>query len=367
VSLLSPLAFLGVLLIADAHAQMTVGEDPRLEVARTRVEEQDVLGELDRIDRQLHGLTQEVDALQEQLDGVEARRLQAEDALAAAEAQLARESKEVACRCNALYRLTRRGLARVLFGSDSPQDLRRRTRYLLAILEHDRARLKAFLTVKSRKQDALKHVDRDRATIAALQAELRLKEAELRDERAQRLALLEDVRERKSLALQLLAQRSQASERFTASFQRSRRQVSSATNASFRSAHGKLPWPTSGQIVRGFGPYQDPFTGQSARSHGISIEAAYGTPFRAVFDGTVEQAGFIPGHGQTVVLDHGAYSTVYAHANGLRVTLGQVVSQGDVLGFVGNSGLMDSAGYRLHFEIRYNGTPQDPLSWLRRR
>jgi murein DD-endopeptidase MepM/ murein hydrolase activator NlpD len=140
-----------------------------------------------------------------------------------------------------------------------------------------------------------------------------------------------------------------------------------ATNAAFRSSYGRLPWPTSGRVVRGYGVGKDPLTGEATRNTGVDIEAPYGTPFRAVYAGTVQQAGFIRGFGQTVVLDHGAYSTVYAHANGLKVVAGQPVAQGDVLGFVGNSGLVDTSGYLLHFEVRYHGTPQDPLVWLQAR
>jgi murein DD-endopeptidase MepM/ murein hydrolase activator NlpD len=340
-------------------------EDPRVAAAEARHQEQDILGTIDRIDRQLHGLAGEVSALQRQLDGVEARRRQAEDTLTAAEASMSQEAKAVAARCRALYRLARQGLARVLFGAESPVDLRRRTHYLLAILEHDRKRVASFARTVQQRQAALDQVDSDRATVAALQAELRLKEASLRDERARKLTLLQQVRERKGLATRVLAERDQAQyslqqaaqERMTVS-------VAPTTNASFRDGHGALPWPTTGSLQSGFGWVTDPITGQTLRSNGVKIAAAYGTPFRAVFPGVVKQAGFIRGYGQTVVLDHGAYTTVYAHANGLKVNAGQSVDQGEVLGFVGNSGLVDSSGYVLHFEIRYNGTPQDPVAWL---
>jgi murein DD-endopeptidase MepM/ murein hydrolase activator NlpD len=341
-------------------------EDPRVAAAEARHQEQDILGTIDRIDRQLHGLAGEVAALQRQLDGVEARRMQAEDTLTAAEASMAQEATLVAARCRALYRLARQGLARVLFGAESPVDLRRRTHYLLAILEHDRKRVASFVRTVEQREATLEQVDRDRATVAALQAELRLKEAGLRDERARKLTLLQQVRERKELATRVLAEqdRAQLGLQQASQAQLTTPAVDPSTNASFRASHGALPWPTTGSLQSGFGWVTDPVTGQTLRSNGVKIAAAYGTPFRAVFPGVVKQAGFIRGYGQTVVLDHGAYTTVYAHANGLKVSAGQSVDQGEVLGFVGNSGLVDSSGYLLHFEIRYNGTPQDPVSWL---
>ena len=72
-------------------------------------------------------------------------------------------------------------------------------------------------------------------------------------------------------------------------------------------------------------------------------------------------------YGQTVAIQHGTYKTVYAHLAGIRVRQGQRVSQGDVIGLVGNTGLTDGQGYVLTFEVRYNGTKQDPRQWLRPR
>ena len=361
-----PLMLCGACLLVAlaANGQTTsTDDDPRLALAESRMEEQDILGELDRIDRQLAGLAEEIASLQTQVDQVEARRFQAEDELAATQAHLDLQAAEVAKRCVMLYRLSRRGLARILFGAESALEIRRRTHYLLAILSHDRERLRTFGETVARKQESLERVDQDRAIIAALQAELRLKEAGLRDERARRMAILEGVRSQRELAMRAMAQKAKADSYLGQNLQTGSA-TTTPTTADFRKGHGHLPWPTTGRLIRPFGTYQDPLTQKKAKNYGIDIEAAYGTPFRAVFDGVVTKAGFIRGYGQTVVLNHGAYSTVYAHANGLRVSLGQLVAQGDVLGFVGNSGLVDTTGYRLHFEIRYNTTPQNPVDWL---
>ena len=96
------------------------------------------------------------------------------------------------------------------------------------------------------------------------------------------------------------------------------------------------------------------------------MSAALGSPFRAVADGVVTRSGYVRGYGQVVMVQHGPYTTLYAHANGLRVAQGQAVRQGDVLGLVGNTGLAEDAEARLHFELRYNNTPQDPAPWLAR-
>ena len=125
-----------------------------------------------------------------------------------------------------------------------------------------------------------------------------------------------------------------------------------------------LPAPVEGSVLHPFGTSTDPVTGETVQSVGIDLTAPLGTPFRAVFPGTVTRSAYVRGYGQMVTVEHGSYVTIYAHANGLRVAAGQEVQAGDVLGLVGTTGLLQDATPRLHFEIRYNGTPQDPAPWL---
>ena len=374
-----PLATLGVfatwLTMTLAQAQVpgpTATQDPRVDLAQARAEEAGILGELDRIDRQLHTLSGEIQELQTRIDEVETRRLSHAKSLEDAQYALDTQRNDVGARCAALYRLSRHGLARMLFGAETAVELRRRSHYLLSILAHDRARLHHFSSQVGSRKEGLNQVDTDRKALSNLQAELRLKESTARDERARRLAFLEGVRERSDLATQALNERNQASRDFNSTLTQHRaqqapsRKPTGGTNASglFRTAHGSLPWPLVGEIVRSYGNVRDASTGKTTRNHGIDIEAAYGTPFRGVFDGVVSLARFIRGYGLTVMVEHGEYSSVYAHANGLSVSQGDRVRAGDVLGYVGNSGMIDASGYRLHFEIRYNTTPQNPLEWL---
>jgi septal ring factor EnvC (AmiA/AmiB activator) len=87
----------------------------------------------------------------------------------------------------------------------------------------------------------------------------------------------------------------------------------------------------------------------------------------AVYGGVVKIAEYMRQYGYTVAIEHGAYTTVYAHLNGLRVRVGQEICAGDQIGNVGDSGLTESSSEQLEFQIRYNNTPQDPALWLRPR
>ena len=117
-----------------------------------------------------------------------------------------------------------------------------------------------------------------------------------------------------------------------------------------------LIWPVSGPITSGFG-------WRWGRMHeGIDIGAPCGTPIHAAASGTVIYSGWMSGYGNFVVIDHGnGLATAYAHQSAIYVSGGSV-SQGQVIGAVGSTG--HSTGCHLHFEVRINGTPVNPLNYL---
>jgi len=100
------------------------------------------------------------------------------------------------------------------------------------------------------------------------------------------------------------------------------------------------------------------------RKHsGIDIGAPKGTPIKVSADGIVVHVGNINGYGMTVKVDHGnGVQTLYGHASKYNVSLGQSVSKNDVIAYVGNTGR--TTGYCLHFEVRVNGVPVDPLEYV---
>lgn len=124
-------------------------------------------------------------------------------------------------------------------------------------------------------------------------------------------------------------------------------------------------WPVMGPITSSFGERQDPIlTGEGEFHTGVDIGASFGARVHATADGVVEKAGWESGYGRLVVLDHGnGIQTLYAHLSGFAVTVGQRVSCGQVIGFVGLSGR--TTGPNLHYEVRIHGTPVNPHKYLR--
>ncbi len=294
----------------------------------------------------------------------------ADQATATAEVQKRRTEVDRALR--AAYRLQRRGFARLLFDAQSPDELRRRVHYLLATARTQDAAMSEFEAVVQKRAAAATAAEAEMKALQGLAAERVQQRESLKEERDRRLALLRSVQRSPPISRQYSNETARARAEFdgdVATHEGAAPAAAAASSAggdseAFREARGTLPWPLRGRLILGWGPYVDDLTHETLQSLGYDIASPPGTPFRAVFAGTVTRSGYIRGYGQVVMVQHGTYATLYAHANGLRVSQGQEVQAGDVLGLVGSTGLLDESEARLHFEVRYNGTPQDPGAWL---
>jgi len=124
---------------------------------------------------------------------------------------------------------------------------------------------------------------------------------------------------------------------------------------------GGAGWPLSGNLVSGYGGRMP----DGRASSGLLIAAGLGTPVRAVADGTVVFAEWMTGYGLILIVDHGnGYLSLYGHNESLLKDAGDTVKRGDTVARVGNSGGL--AQPALYFELRRNGQPVNPDSWLKR-
>jgi len=122
-------------------------------------------------------------------------------------------------------------------------------------------------------------------------------------------------------------------------------------------------WPVRGWVSSGFGHRISPFTGRDTMHSGVDITAPLRTPVLAPAAGTIHFAGIEAGLGNTVTLSHGyGMKTVYGHMDKIKVMTGQTVRRGDVIGWVGSTGL--STGPHLHYEVEIKGAYVDPLKYI---
>jgi murein DD-endopeptidase MepM/ murein hydrolase activator NlpD len=223
---------------------------------------------------------------------------------------------------------------------------------------------------------ARRRVERARARTAAARARVG-DEANLINARLEQVAILHDellttrstltaARGKQTLALTAAKAQEQAALAESAAIQAASEQLaakiraesaptsaSSAAPPAAPSAAG-LIWPVSGPITSPFGPRWGSF------HPGIDIGVPEGTPIHAAAAGTVIYCGWESGYGNLVVIDHhNGLATAYGHQSRIGVSCGANVAQGDVIGYTGYC-----TGPHLHFEVRVNGTPVDPLGYL---
>jgi murein DD-endopeptidase MepM/ murein hydrolase activator NlpD len=330
---------------------------------------------------EIHGLQLHQDAVQVQLNAKQAEltsvrnRLQiAQDRLVRLRIRLAAAKKLLADRLVALYKDDQPDMVTVVLEANGFADLLDRAEFVSRISEQDNrivtrvrdltrqvTKQVAELTVLERRaRDAANQIRVKRDEIAAAKATIVSRQAELvtaRDRRAGARAQIRAARGDLEGHLHVLERR-QA--QITARLQATQSGVAIGPAGPIRRGSGSFIWPVNGSISSGFGM-------RWGRLHaGVDIVAGTGTPIRAAAAGTVaftQPVGSSGGYGNYTCIQHGGgISTCYAHQSSFGTSAGASVSQGQVIGYVGNTG--HSFGSHLHFEVRVNGAPVDPLGYL---
>lgn len=126
---------------------------------------------------------------------------------------------------------------------------------------------------------------------------------------------------------------------------------------------GRMMYPCDGEITSSFGWRMHPILGYQKFHAGLDFGADYGTIIRAADSGTVIFAGWYGGYGNAVIIEHGdGLTTLYGHTSELYVQEGETVQRSQPIAAVGSTGL--STGPHLHFEVRRDGEPTDPIAYL---
>lgn len=270
-----------------------------------------------------------------------------------------------------LYEDGEPGSLDVLLSATSFTDLISQAEYVDAIGTQDKHIANQVGTAKERVHRQREHTKRFRALVAAetrtiairasqvraLRDRLLASENRLAAARAAKRESLRDVKESKQEYLHEAAGLARASASLAAQIASAQASHSYSPPGDVTPSAAGFIWPVNGPVTSGFGM-------RWGRMHeGIDIGVGYGTPIHAAASGLVIYAGSMEGYGNLVAIDHGrGISTAYGHQSSIAVGNGQTVSQGDVIGYVGCTG--HCFGPHLHFEVRINGAPVDPLGYL---
>jgi len=266
----------------------------------------------------------------------------------------------------------------LLLSSQSFGQLLARWDFLLMVAEQDRvlmedvrARKEVVEILETRLQRHLQQVERTARQTSSENERL----ATQRRERERTVREIQTQRQAYEAAAAELERTARAIQSLLARLERSRREAEEKARAQgrepvpytgdFARGQGQLDWPLRGNVVGRFGPEKHPRFNTTIQNNGIDIEAAIGTPVRAVAKGRVDYTSEdYATYGQMVIVNHGdGYYTLYAHLSDIGVGTGVEVTPGQVIGRSGDSGSLKGAV--LHFEVRRGGAALNPLDWLR--
>ncbi|CAN5885592.1 peptidoglycan DD-metalloendopeptidase family protein [soil metagenome] len=353
----------------------------------TRSVLQQIDGKQTQLAAELAQLTAELDAAEQELRAAQhaLRRIQAEITTNTAELQetereLRTREKLLRARARASYMHGGIDYAGAVLDVDTAHELGVSLQYMQALMNEDRTKVERISALERTYETMLAHLDElevaqdeararraaERDKVAGLVASKREIEEQLAAQEQQHRALLSeldtDAQGYRAAIDDLETESQKLRQRLAALASRDSGTKAGKATVTPQSSSG-FQWPVGGSITSGFGYRTHPVLGYQRLHAGTDFGAASGTPIVAAANGVVVSAGWLGGYGNAVVISHGgSIATLYAHQSRLAVGVGAGVSRGQVIGYVGSTGM--STGPHLHFEVRVNGGPVDPARYL---
>ena len=362
-----------------------------------RNEQAGVLEQKAALDAEANLTQDEIDVVQQQIELYTELIAQKEVDLKAAKADEEEQSQLFRTRMREMEEGGKLSFLVVLMESRSISDLLTRIDMISEVMNYDKALEKSLTAARQRVQEAEVAIQNAKAEQEAKKAELDAKKADLLRQVAEAEALVKSLEsdidawiaayneteaakkevqaeidkkvaqmeaERKAAEEAARKAAAEAAARAASQQQSSGGSTYTAPTTTYVTGSGSMIWPCPSchTLTSYFGYRVHPIYGTTKYHSGIDIGASYGSTIIAADGGTVITAGWVSGYGNCVVISHGGgVSTLYGHMSSIAVSVGQGVSQGQTIGYVGSTG--NSTGPHLHWEVAVNGVRQDPLSY----
>ncbi len=313
--------------------------------------------ELDRVSRELKNFRARLSRTRQKLSGLQADISKLQDKVSLRKDWIRRKLQ-------AMQRHGKYGDVLLMLGSsdDLPQ-LLRRWHYLGVLASVEAAvleELKRDVNALREKKEELARIEK---RLELEEADVRLTERKLRQQKQMRLAMLNKIRKQEKTYERMLRELRKSAARMQKLIQQSEGGAYYG-DSNFRRSKGRLPWPVEGRVAIPYGTQKDPEFNTPVFRNGIYISTFQDSVARAVHPGRVVYADWFKGYGQLVIINHGGgYHSLYANLSEIFLKAGDIIERDARIGKVGTSGMLDSPS--LYFEVRYKGRPLNPSRWLK--
>ncbi|MDR7418542.1 MAG: peptidoglycan DD-metalloendopeptidase family protein [Armatimonadota bacterium] len=330
--------------------------EKRRHLEQARRHERRMADEVQRLDREREATEQRLIRLAVELRRVRQREAAAAAALARAESSLARQRTLLSDRLLDAHRMGRAGYLDVVLGATSFPEFVARARLVSAIIHQDTQLIQTYTSDRDRTADLRQQLEEQHEQVRALMQETEERRQTLAEKVGEKRTILRRIMQERAVAEQAVRELEEDSAQLEALIRR----LQGAGAAGPRWRLAAFAMPLRGPFTSRFGLRTHPLFGRRHFHTGVDIAAPRGTPVRVAMDGIVLFAGWYGGYGKLVVVDHGGgISTLYGHLSAILVSAGERVSRSQVIGKVGSTGY--STGPHLHYEVRQNGRPIDPI------
>ena len=331
------------------------------ELLNVDIKEKSILGEIERLEREMVIQKSSLKALSRQIQG-----LSSEIRIRKKRIQNLNESSSAVWaylenRLVAFYKFGRSWYLWLLASSTTIEDFQKTMKYLKNIMTQDKKALDILDTQTKEVEDELTMLKENVAKIEELKKAKKSRMVLLEKYIEQKVFLLMKTHSEKEFYAKAVKELKEATQALSETMMYlETEEKERMIQQSFAKMKGKLPLPLRGKILKdskqsGFDPFM--------HRKGVYIKGSPGEPVKSVFPGKIDYSGWFKGYGQLLIIDHGNhYFTIFAHLEEITKKKGDMVSEGEVVGIAGDPGWQ--AGSGVYFEIRKGGNHLNPIRWL---
>lgn len=330
---------------------------------------------IEKLDKKSGELESELEDLKVQIQGAEAELVEYQKELSQAEAERQKQYTTMKSRIKYMYENGNQEYIEILFGATGMTDLLNRSEYVQKIADYDKTMFERYSEIQKKVQEKSQKKQLKLQELETLKNQTKSEKQTVKKLRANKKKKLKQMDQRIEQSQdeidEYTRQAIEAENEVERLLQKKQDEIDKemAAGSGDSGDHSKgLSWPLrggGGRLSSGFGHRSSPTAGASSNHKGIDLAIASGTPIIAAGSGSVVTATYSSSAGNYVMIAHGnRLYTVYMHCSRLSVKVGDQVTKGQVIAYVGSTGI--STGAHLHFGVSKNGTYVNPLNYVSR-
>jgi septal ring factor EnvC (AmiA/AmiB activator) len=342
------------------------------EINNLQKKESGYLETLHKIEKLLQDTEKELQAIERDLELAQKEIKQGEDELIREKHILKERTMVLENRLREIYKRRLTGYLEILFNSESFSDFLTRFRYIKNILSLDAEMINDIRQQMKKIENNKINLENREEILSLLKKEVEKEKENIKFSIKAKKSIINKIDSQKEVHLKSLKELEQSSLEIKNIIERVYKQQEADSKKisqkeiptiTLKPKKGILALPIQGKLISEYGRQKNTDFNTYTFNSGIDISASLGQVVRAAGSGEVIYTGNIKGYGQIIIIDHGGRTTtLYAHLSKILVEIGDKIKKSQIIGQVGDSGGVTSP--RLHFEVRVEGKPTDPMNWL---